>query len=384
MPIVFVHGVATRRGTQYDEAVALRDALLRRYVYDRLGLDAGVSVTNAYWGDEAADFRWHHASVPSEGVEAFGSDAPLEDVLLAEMVDGDIQSDDRVLLSIAVADPESAFDLLWSAAAKGVQGEDADAFSGLAQRASQLMPRLSAADVASAATDEELVERWVEILVSEQPVDPEESFGSAINKALDGLNEGLIRVRGAGNRLLGRGAVKLLRSKLHESGALFMGDVMSYLNERGSTLDEAGSIASKVMSDLDQAVAQAPDTPLVVIAHSMGGNIAYDILSHFRPDLECDLLLTVGSQVGLFEELCLLARGKQERCPEIDKVSALPNVHRWMNVFDYNDVLGFAASKIFDGAQDFAYSTGTGVVKAHGSYFVRPSFYRRLAERIGS
>jgi hypothetical protein len=158
---------------------------------------------------------------------------------------------------------------------------------------------------------------------------------------------------------------------------------MTYLNERGPTQSDAGPIATTVMTAIDAAVGEAPDTPLVIIAHSMGGNIVYDILSHFRPDLECELLLTVGSQVGLFEELCLLARGKHEQCPELDRVARLPNIRRWINVFDYNDVLGFAASKIFDGVDDFAYSTGSGVVKAHSSYFLMPRFYRRLADRIG-
>jgi hypothetical protein len=87
---------------------------------------------------------------------------------------------------------------------------------------------------------------------------------------------------------------------------------------------------------------------------------------------------------GLFvgEVSAGLARGKHEHCPDLQRVGRLPNVAHWVNVFDYNDVLGFAASKIFDGVEDFAYSTGKGVAKAHGSYFVMPSFYRRLADHI--
>jgi broad specificity phosphatase PhoE len=385
MPIVFVHGVATRRGAEYEEAVTARNALFRRYVYDRLGLASTVPVTSAYWGDDAARFRWNHASVPAEGVESFGPATPLEDAILAEFVEGELDRDDRALVAVAEADPECAFDLLWSAAAIDADDEMADALASLAYRASQLLPAMESAElVAGVSNDEEMLERLVEILrndLEEEPDDRVESFGG--DQILDRLSEGMIRIQGAAGRLSGRGATKLLRSKLHENGALFLGDVMTYLNERGETADDAGPIASRVMAAIDQAILESPDGRLVIVAHSMGGNISYDVLSHFRPTLECELFLTVGSQVGLFEELCLLAKSKQQQCPDVAKVPALPNVKRWINVFDYNDVLGFAAEKIFDGVEDFKYSTGKGVVKAHTSYFFMPSFYRRLADRIG-
>ncbi len=52
-------------------------------------------------------------------------------------------------------------------------------------------------------------------------------------------------------------------------------------------------------------------------------------------------------------------------------------------MFDSNDILGFAAEKIFDGVDDDRYSTGKGVLAAHSTYFIRPSFYHRLAARLG-
>ena len=111
-----------------------------------------------------------------------------------------------------------------------------------------------------------------------------EAFGA--DEVIDELSEALIRIRGAASRLCGRGAVKLLRSKLHENAAVFFGDMMAYLNERGTTHDSAGSIAKTIMTTIDESLASPPQTPLVIVAHSMGGNIAYDILSQFRPDLK--------------------------------------------------------------------------------------------------
>ena len=58
------------------------------------------------------------------------------------------------------------------------------------------------------------------------------------------------------------------------------------------------------------------------------------------------------------------------------------NINRWLNVLDGNDVFSFRAESVFDGVTDFRYDTGFGQIAAHGGYFERPSFYRRLAERL--
>ena len=142
MPIVFIHGVATRRGARYDQAVRARDALFRRYVYERLHLPAGLPVTNAYWGDDAAEFRWGNASVPTEGIEAFGVETPFEDVALAEFVDAELEAEDRALTSVANVDPELAFDLLWSVAAIGADETRIGQLAEVAHRASSIFPNL--------------------------------------------------------------------------------------------------------------------------------------------------------------------------------------------------------------------------------------------------
>jgi len=114
----------------------------------------------------------------------------------------------------------------------------------------------------------------------------------------------------------------------------------------------------------------------------MGGNIVYDLLSKLRTDLSCDVLLTVGSQVGVFAELGLFEAVNPPANPAKDRVPKPPNVGRWINVLDINDVLGFAAARIFDDVKDYRYSTGKGAFSAHSTYFVRPSFYERLSARL--
>jgi pimeloyl-ACP methyl ester carboxylesterase len=125
------------------------------------------------------------------------------------------------------------------------------------------------------------------------------------------------------------------------------------------------------------------DPHLIVVAHSMGGNIVYDLLTHYRPDLRVDVLATVGSQVAFFEELKLF----MESDPSVpssgaDRVPRPANVDRWINIFDRNDILSFTTSGVFDGVEDYEYSTGEGILLAHTTYFLRPSFHDRLGDRL--
>ena len=167
--------------------------------------------------------------------------------------------------------------------------------------------------------------------------------------------------------------------------SMFLGDIFVYLQQR-ERLGGNAPIAKKVGDELERAAkgVSAEDPKLVIIAHSMGGNIIYDLLSSLRPDLSCDVLLTVGSQVGVFAELGLFESVLPPSNPATDRVPQLANVGEWINVFDPNDVLGFAAAKIFNGVKDYRYSTGKGVFAAHSTYFIRPSFYDRLASRLGA
>ncbi|MFJ3638028.1 hypothetical protein [Streptomyces sp. NPDC090112] len=164
--------------------------------------------------------------------------------------------------------------------------------------------------------------------------------------------------------------------------ARLMGDVMSYLTGRGSVA-APGPIVELVASSLAEAARDATmrGEPLVVVAHSMGGNIVHDVLTHFRTDIDVDLLVTVGTQVGLFEELKLFA-SSDPKLPTREqlKVPALPNVDRWLNVLDRSDPLAFAAGPVFEGAEDLIFSTGEWW--AHGAYLTSCDFHARLAHRV--
>ncbi|MFI7546771.1 hypothetical protein [Actinoplanes sp. NPDC049599] len=374
MPIVFVHGVATRRDAGYARAEAARAALMRRFLVPAAGQ---VSFFAPYWGGQAAAFAWQHASLPQGDEEVFGPGEETAAILLGEVWESEPPPDDQVVLQVARDSFADGVDLLFGTALEAVDPQEADGFARLAVRAAGLA---RPAWLDTARDDLEVVNRLAGDL--RESTDEEEAFGP--DRALLHVYEGLSRIRGATGRMAGRLAVKALRPSLNRSASMFLGDILVYLRQR-ERLGADGPIATTVAADLRRArEACTPDDPeVLVIAHSMGGNIVYDLLSALRPELSCDVLVTVGSQIGVFAELGLFDAVRAPASPATGRIPKPAGVGRWINVFDLNDILGFATERIFDGVRDFRYSTGKGAFAAHSTYFVRPSFYDRLATRLG-
>jgi hypothetical protein len=385
MPVVFVHGVGTRKDGAYEKAVQCRVSLMRRFLLPPLGLDVdAVRFWNPYWGGDAAKFAWDFASLPSGRQEKFGPGVAVPDLLLAEVCDGEVPRTGQVLVNVARKSMADAIDLLWATAFEMASETEASSLAELAVCATELarddrdQPWLGDVD-----NDTEFVNQLAKELSRAIPAGGEESFGP--KQAFLRLREGLGRINATAGRLAGAAAVEVVRPSLNRSASVFLGDIFVYLQERETSGKEA-PIAKKVTDEWEQAAGACNDRDpkLVVIAHSMGGNIVYDLLSGLRKDLACDVLVTVGSQVGVFAELGLFESVTPPANPVSDRVPPLGNVGRWINVFDPNDILGFATGKIFSGVSDYRYSTGKGVLAAHSTYFIRPSFYDRLATRLGA
>lgn len=82
--------------------------------------------------------------------------------------------------------------------------------------------------------------------------------------------------------------------------------------------------------------------PVVVLAHSLGGIAAVDLLSDPATGPQVDLLVTVGSQAPLLyllDALQLLSRG--------DRAAYLPKVP-WLNIYNRADLLSFCAEQVFE------------------------------------
>ncbi|GGM86448.1 hypothetical protein ACFFX1_34100 [Dactylosporangium sucinum] len=377
MSLVFVHGIGNRSGTDsYQESVDLRSALFRRFLLTRALPDlAEARIFNPMWGDLGAHLRWQHSSLPRGSRERLGAD----DRRLAELAD---VLGERSISELAHADLRDAVDLLYTVA--DLRGRSAAEIEDLADLAAALVDycdtqQATPAWLSESIGDEAMLDGLHRAGAVMQTDDRTERLGhrSTMGRlARDVLSAGIARYRrqqlGAPARLAAAG----LRRLVAEPVSLLIGDVFCYLDSRG-TKSAPGKIVQRVTADLDAA---RVDGPLVIVAHSMGGNIVYDILSSFRTDLEVDLLVTVGSQVGLFEELSLF-RASDRSIPNAaaPRVPALPNVHKWINIVDRADVLAYRADPIFAGPVDYEYPTDE--PWAHTAYFRQPYFHQRLAAR---
>ena len=401
MPLVFVHGVANRWGEGYARGRDTRDAFFRRFLLRSLG--SRGAIRNPYWGDLGGRLRWDGASMPLEDFESLGTeDATFLSLQAAADPEGAVTQPAAALLTVARRSLPEAVDLVWAAAALG-SAVPPDALAELGDAAyayAEAHPRPAwLADVRDDARFLEALRHEVESAaaaaapapapdapgapgaVGYEPVGYEsveyESLGVA-----DGWNavaRGASALRGAAVSLVGRAASDRVRPAAIPSVANFLGDVFVYLHQQEAV---ARPIAELVEGAFREAAGErTDDDPLVVVAHSLGGIISYDLLTSSAADLRVDLLVTVGTQVGFFEELKLFASSD----PAIpgdgrQKVPHPAAVRRWINVFDHSDLLGYAVGPVIDGVTDYAYRTGT-LLKAHSAYFLQPGFHRRLAAR---
>lgn len=189
-----------------------------------------------------------------------------------------------------------------------------------------------------------------------------------------------------------RSTVTAFRRPLEAFVPVFLGDVLTYVAWRGAA-DAPGPIPQRILDGLEAAsiVAESRREPLVVLTHSMGGQILYDVLTHFVPrtpryqGIRVDYWCATGSQVGFFEELKLFL----ESDPACSATSGRPvpripieRLGGWWNVWDHADLLSFRAEGIFEGVDDSAFFAAGGLPTDHFKYLGSAEFYRMFAARV--
>lgn len=170
-----------------------------------------------------------------------------------------------------------------------------------------------------------------------------------------------------------------VRKLFHDRLFLFLGDSFLYFGQRG-TPDAPGAIVRKISDafELGLSMKTAEDPDLIVVAHSMGGNIVCDVASYFRPDQQIDLLITVATQFPLFADLHMFP-GIDSRTRPIKKP---PNVKRWINVYDMNDIFAFTAQPMFEDIEDLEFASGRLGMTTHADCFKFVSLYEHLARAV--
>lgn len=419
MPLIFVHGVSNRDDGSgaYPRHVARRDALIRRYILDPLAHKGGelseIEIVSPYWGKYGANFHWNCASIPAPvGIEDLGDTVGMMEAerIFAQTVEElagpgsrSIDGDATRIKQAAEQNLERVVETLLASmleelnlAVEGVEGAETvgrrEALLLIAGEEVATDPATRQA-VARASTDEEvmallraaILERYESLLQEEALAQGEMTRGlGGLSDALAGLrervDEGLNRLGDAPKRLATLPTLAPLRGTLHREVMIFLGDAMGYLSQRDFPNRETAR--QEVMATILDAPRHHPDEPLIIMTHSMGGNIAYDILSHYTPELKVDVLITVGGQVGQFEELKLF-RGSDLTLGSPNRVKSLqPRVRAWLNIYDPADPFSFLVEPVFEGALDVAYNTGENVLEAHSGYFKRPSFYKLVHDYL--
>ncbi|SDC39698.1 hypothetical protein SAMN05192589_102101 [Paracidovorax valerianellae] len=399
MPIVFVHGVNNRtKDAGYNDRVERTRGFFQTLLAPSIGIDpAKLTTFFPYWGESGVKFRWNHASLPQldDGVETLSVSPSGQNTAGLNLWLGEARhhyGPGAVSLSDVSRDRgfAEAVDLAWDTASAVATSEPAyrDMLEGylasLAYLEANRAPTWALAE--PALTNEEFVQKLLQEIQPYRATIAGRSVESlGLKDWFQSFKESISRLGKAPSDAATALLTGLGRNSLHKNAARFLGDVFVYLSQRG-TREAPGPIVRQVLVDLDEAVKakRSGDDKLVVIGHSLGGVILYDIVTHFRPELEFDIFVSVGSQIAVFEEMTLyrVSDAKLPANPPTDRLGKPKSFHRWLNVYDSNDVFSFRTEGVFEGPDDYRFDTGYGLLQAHGGYFARPSFYKRLAARL--
>ncbi len=403
MPILYVHGVANRKdGAGNLDGWSEIEAFLRRYAAGEISDQPElVDISYAYWGDLGVKLHWQGASRPRSqllGMGAFTLTASsVETAEMLESLDSlppkqqlptakpsglisagptttamngksrlaDLSHDQRadLLVSIARSQKRPAADLLL-----------VDALA----RDAAFVAKLKAAKTPA---DEMIVVRDAAATLTPKGLIAQGS--SWWSDVADRLSEVYDRVDGAPANAVTR-LVMEARGKINDLATGFIGDVFAYLQEKDQ---RPGAIRGRVLEAIRKARNAAPnDEPLIVVTHSMGGQIIYDIVTSFleAEHLRIDFWVATASQVGFFEEMkAFINSDLSIASPNRVTTPSAKVLGWWWNVWDPNDIISYTAKPIFDKfVDDEAFEGGAALAQAHSTYLKRPSFYRKLAEKI--
>jgi len=368
--LVFVHGVANRAGPDFNKNRDLRDSLFRQGAFAGQPLD----IENPYWGDKGGSLVFGELSLPRKGKQAASFS------LLGKQDQG---AGAPTIAQIAAKDFGAAIDVLYAllverAAENGDSLEPAEMAEFMAAAAyAEANPKPAWVD--PDLSDDQFIKLLRQALNRKKPA----SYG-----LLDKVQEAADAIVDSGRNLVAQGLVGLVRDKLNPLVAAFLGDVFVYLRDG----DRRQAIRHRVAQSIAAAHGRklAGGGPLILAGHSLGGVILYDMLTDPKgaglpDDLQVDVFLTVGSQPGFFEEMKLFAASDPAIVPGGAKaLAAKPSATHWWNVYDPVDVISFRCQGIFEGAEDFMFSSVGGVLDTHGSYFHRPRLHERLRARLAA
>lgn len=361
MSIVFIHGVAVRRegdpgweqvshqtsGVQW-EAISAR---LREFIAPQLDArqPENVNISEIYWGDLGANYGL--------GGRSLGSWSPppaQPDLSHQSSEETGEQLEEYFRLRTLARDWPRVMEAVWSVARD----------ENLREIMLTLPPNRQQSFL-TAAVESRLPQLHLRELLEEPR--PPALFLTQRRKSL-------------------RRTLVTVRRPIEDFVPLFLGDVLAYTTGRGIP-GQPGPIMHRVLDGLYAAWLAAPQEPLVVLSHSMGGQLIYDALTAFmgadprfkEKGIKVDFWCACGSQVGLFRELGQFI--EQQSLPTSALLDS-PYAGYFWNVWSYSDFLSYRAEGVIAGAHDTAFPFLGNVRSDHLAYLSDIDFYRALATKV--
>jgi hypothetical protein len=434
MPLVFIHGVNTRSADEdYDRTKAARqvmfDQLIAKHVR-QVCPDFRVA-NDIYWGDLGVGFLWRLRSVPD--IRLKEEQGPEIDKLrnpdLLNVVAGDggpgivRKQTEQPIADAAKRDPAGLVRAIFAGeadrfappsiprTASSTVEQTAEAQGrnlGLLFIAVERFAREAAANPAliDGETDSEVLQKIQTGLRAEyqkvyneakpeatgQPAAGVEHLGrisDALNWTLNYMKETVAEAGDyakqaalAAARDSSLALAKLARDPVTRKTLRFMGDVFVYLHHGRI---EPG-IYDRVKTGLLALRPNDPvKDPLVIVTHSFGSTILYDLLtSGALQELTIDLWATAGAQTSLFAEMRLFAAMPSDIPKNTDDytLGRPRNVRKWINFYDPADALSYKHQPVFGDVTDIRVDDQANLTNAHGHYFVTTSFYEQLLSQL--
>lgn len=150
-----------------------------------------------------------------------------------------------------------------------------------------------------------------------------------------------------------------------------VGDVLLY-QARGEDIRD-------FIAEAIQVASGDAGSPVVLIAHSLGGIACIDLLiAASRPAVKG--VITVGSQAPYLYEIGALS--------QLEFGIPLPgHVPPWLNIYDRDDLLSFVAAKVMkggSGVEDIEIRSGQPFPASHGAYWRQPEVWKAVSSFIHS
>ncbi|OWV69634.1 hypothetical protein ATY77_20935 [Rhizobium sp. R634] len=401
MPIIYVHGVNTRDPRHFEPV----HEYLRRIVAPSIAPDPeNVRISAADWFQLCDPPKWGGIARPSTPLLGQGAEVErreLLDAIVAKLPRSGPASSSLTSGHVATPNqysriegltPDDLADLITvSAASNSIDGLQRARIGIAADRvARDLAIQRSVKAANSLEKQLAILAASVQESVEQQSTLAGQGAAQFLRSLPGCVSESLSRIFGSPIAVASLIAGEL-RPTLNDFVTRFVGDVLFYMTLRG-TANAPGAIPQVLISELEFAAEtkrRRSGEPIVLLTHSMGGQIAYDVLTSFLPEarseVKVDFWCATASQVGYFEELNMFLASSKNFSRASGLPTPFPCAHlgRWWNVWDPNDIISFTTKGIFaNGIDDEKYWSGMSLAAAHGGYLERPSFYRRFADKL--